>query len=350
MTCPKDQLDDAVRLAGLIVARPDFPQDQFDNLKANAISSLTAELASPTTIADREIEKLLYGNSPLGRNSTPKSLASITLADVKAFYDLAYRPEDSILQIFGDLTVDKGKEIAKKIAQGWHPPGEPAPIPKLTLPAKPAKRTIVLVDNPEGRQAAIRMGIPAYTLASDEKFAGSLINQILSGGIESRIMRYVRAEKGLAYHAHGVFMPGRIAGAFMGQTGTEVDKAADAIAAMFEVLDQVRTADVTPAELDDAKRRVAGRMFMQMQTIDQQAASKLEAKLNGYPEDYYDKYAKRVSEVKAEQVRTLMNKYVDPTAMQIVVVAPAAASKEKLSALGEVKVEKMPTPPKELLK
>ena len=137
-------------------------------------------------------------------------------------------------------------------------------------------------------------------------------------------------------------MPGRMAGAFVGQTGTPVDKSADAISAMFEVFDKMRQADVTDVELADAKRRVAGGMVMQMQTIGQQADRRLEGILNGYPADYYDKYAQRVSEVTADQIKSAMEKYVDPKVMQIVVVAPAEQSKEKLGALGEVKVEPMP--------
>jgi zinc protease len=348
VACPSDQLDEAVRLATLILHKPDFPQPQFDNLKAQAVSSLTAELASPTTVADREIQRLLYGDTPLGRNSTPKSLAALTLADVKDYYAKVYKPADGIVVVAGVVPPERGADIAQKLTAGWA--GELPPAPDLDLPARPTQRTVLLVDNPEGRQAAIRLGVGAYTVKSDEKYAGALINQILSGGIESRIMRYVRAEKGLAYHAHGVFMPGRLAGAFMGQTGTEIGKAADAIEAMFHVIDQTRTAGVTAEELTDAKRRVAGRMLMQMQTIEAQAERRLEGILNGYPADYYDRYAKRVGEVTADQIREVLNKYADPKAMQIVVVAPASASKEPLSKLGEVQVEKMPSQSPELLK
>jgi predicted Zn-dependent peptidase len=79
-----------------------------------------------------------------------------------------------------------------------------------------------------------------------------------------------------------------------------------------------------------------------MQTIGQQAERRLEGILNGYPADYWDNYAQRVSEVTADQIKAAMQKYVDPKIMQIVVVAPAEQSREKLSALGEVKVEPMP--------
>jgi zinc protease len=302
-------------------------------------------------VTEIELDKLLYGDSPLGRSSTPKSLASITLEDVKAFYAKIYRPADAIFVVAGNVSEEKGKELASTLVGGWgEAKVELAPAPKLDLPKEPTKRTIILVDNPDARQAAIKMGIPAYTIASDEKYAGSLANQILSGGIESRVMKYVRAEKGLAYHAHGVFQPARHAGAFIGATDTAIENSTDAIEAMFKVFNDVRNDGVTDAEVKDAQLRVAGSLVMGMQTIEQQAQRRLEGILNGYPADYYDNYAKKVAEVSAGQIQEIMNKYVKPDAMQIVVVAPAAASKEKLSKLGEVKVEAMPGKGEEMLK
>jgi zinc protease len=349
VSCPSEQLDEAVRLAKMILQKPDFPQDQFDKLKAQAMSSLMQALASPTTVADRELDKLLYGGSPLGRSSTPRSLSSITLADVKDFYAKVYRPEEGVLMVAGDVSDERGKEIAEKLIGAWGEGAGLIPAPKYDLPPKSERRSVVLVDNPDARQAAIRMGTPAYTVASDEKYAGALANQILSGGIEARVMRYVRAEKGLAYHAHGVFMPGRQAGAFVGQTDTAIENSADAIEAMFKVFNDVREADVTDAEFAESKLRVAGRMVMQMQTIEQQAERRLEGILNGYPADYYDHYAQRVSAVTADQIRAAMQRYVDPATMQIVVVAPAAVGKENLARLGEVKVVPMPAKRDEML-
>ena len=351
VSCPSEQLDEAARLASLVLHQPDFPQDQFDRLKAQSSSSLMRALASPTNVAEIELDKLLYGNTPLGRSSTPKSLASITLADVKAFYAGTYRPEEALMIVAGDVSVEKGKQLASTLVGEWSDSaGRLAPAPNYELPPNPSHRTVVLVNNPDARQAAIKMGIPAYTVASDEKYAGTLANQILSGGIESRVMRYVRAEKGLAYGAQGVFVPDRHAGAFIGVTNTAIENSTDAIEAMFKVFEDVRKDNVTAAELSESKLRVAGRMVMQMQTIEQQADRRLDGILNGYPADYYDHYAQRVAAVTAEQIRAAMNKYVNPAAMQIVVVAPADASKEKLSRLGEVKVIPMPAKQDEMLK
>ncbi|HEY7117909.1 MAG TPA: pitrilysin family protein [Tepidisphaeraceae bacterium] len=351
VTFPAEQEREALRLATQVLQKPDFPQDQFDNLKTQAINNLVAELADPDTVSQREINRRLWGDSPLGRSSTPESLASITLQDVKDFYATYYKPGEAILVAAGDLSPDTGKTIAQQLvpADASSAANLP-PAPDLQLPPHPDKRDVLLVDNPGARQAAIQMAVPAYTVHSDEKFAGSLANQILSGGIEARVMKYVRAQKGLAYHAHAVFMPQRVAGTFVCQTGTDVEKSADAIQAMFEVLEGMRKENVTGEELADAKRRVAGGMVMQMQTIDQQAGRRLEGILNGYPADYWDKYPQRVAQVSADQIRQVMQKYATPDTMQIVVVAPADPSKPKLSALGEVRVEPMPAKKAAMLK
>ena len=153
----------------------------------------------------------------------------------------------------------------------------------------------------------------------------------------------MRALKGLAYSVHGVFQPGRHGGIFSAATDTDVSKAADAIDAMNKVFNDMRAEDVKPEELAQAKTRVAGGMVMGMETIAQQAQFRVEALLNGYPVDYYDKYAGRIGEVTAGQVRGVMNQYVSTPAFTIVVVGPAKQIEPQLERFGKVEVLPMPS-------
>ncbi|HEY0007811.1 MAG TPA: insulinase family protein, partial [Tepidisphaeraceae bacterium] len=204
------------------------------------------------------------------------------------------------------------------------------------------KRRVVLVDNPQGQQATIRLGILAYDVRSDDKFAGSVAGQILSAGIDSRLGRYVRAEKGLTYGVYAFFRPNRFgSGEFTGTVDTKPDTAADAVEAMIKVFDDLKRENVTAAELSDAQQRVAGDMLMETQQIKQQADLRVNQILNGYPIDYYDNYPQRIAEVTPDQVRAVMNQYVQNDRMTIVVVAPASV-KAQLEKLGEVEVVPMP--------
>jgi predicted Zn-dependent peptidase len=92
-----------------------------------------------------------------------------------------------------------------------------------------------------------------------------------------------------------------------------------------------------------ASLRVAGGLVLGMQTIDQQAGLRLDCILNRYPDDYIDRYPARIGQVTADQVRQVMDKYVVPNRLTIVVVAPAAQVKDLLAPLGDVKVVPMPS-------
>jgi predicted Zn-dependent peptidase len=335
-----DQLEHAIDRMKLVVRSPDLPEREFERLRGQIVAGLVQELSSPGNVADRELDAAVYGSSPLGRDATVASLKRITLDDVRSFYRQTYSPRDAVLVFAGAIDQPRALELASKLLDGWQA-GEHTPV-GYELPPIPDKPRIILVDNPRGQQASIRVGIRAYTLSDEDRFAGSVAGQILSSGIDSRINRVLRAEKGLTYGAYGYFRPSRHGGAFEFNVDTKPATTGQAIASAFEVFDTMRREPVTADELAIAKRRVAGMMVLETQTVQQQAGRRIDTILNGYPIDYYDTYAQRIAEVEASQVREVMEKYVRNDRMTIVVVAPAAQVKDQLDTLGDVTVVEMP--------
>jgi zinc protease len=338
--CLKEQLPFGLAATHDILTTPAFNADEFRRLKGQADSGLRLSLNNPKTVGSRKLSHALYGDSPLGRLTTIESITSITLDDVKQFFETVYRPTDAVLMISGDITVADGQAAAEKIVTGM----KAGTLPKATydFPAIPEKRRIILVDRPEAKQSSIRIGIRAFDITSDEKFPGMLAGQMLSSGIDSRLGRYVRAEKGYVYGVGAYFLPARESGSFSGSTDTRCETTAATIEAMFKVFDDMRKETVPEKELADAKFRVAGQLLMGMQTTEQQASRRVEALLNHYPIDYYDKYAERIGQVTADDVKAVMDKYVLPDRMIITVVAPASEVKEQLEKLGDVEVVPMP--------
>jgi len=334
------QLDHAIRLSRLILREPTFPADEFARLKEQRLNQLRLGRENPGIVAGHDLDAALFGHTPLGRHATPETVAVIALDDVKAFYRATYRPNDAVFVISGDVTVERGRALAEMLLADW--PAAALPQVDYTLPPAPAERTILLVDRPEAKQSTVRMGVRAYTVHDDAKFAGALANRILSYGIDSRLGKYVRAEKGLAYRVRGTFRPERQAGAFVASVDTKPSSTAEAIEAMFEVFARMRRQDVTDGEIAEAKLATTGSMVMGMQTIAQQAARRVEGILNGYPVDYYDRYPDRVGKVTKQAIREVMRRHISPDEMAIVVVAPADAVKEQLERLDKVTVVPMP--------
>ena len=340
-SCTTDQLDYAIMKAREVLLEPNFPADEFAKLQQQTLGDLMQSLANPSAVAGREMSEALWGDTPMGRNLTPQAIQSITLDDVKQWYEAVYHPNDAILVISGDIEVDNAKELANKLTEGWKP-AEKLPAVEITLPEAVSKRKIILVDNQDGKQSVVRMAIPAFTLKSDEKYAGSIVSRILSDGIESRLNRYVRAEKGLTYGCSGSFQPTRHFGAFNAQVETNPDTTVAAIEAMIKVFNDTSTEKVSDVEFADGQRRVTGGMVMEMQTIGQQASRRVDIELNDYPHDYFDAYPSKIDATTSDQVKEVMSKYVNPDRFVIVVVAPADKVKSQLEALGDVQVLEMP--------
>jgi zinc protease len=215
---------------------------------------------------------------------------------VKKFYADFYHPNDAIMVVSGDISFEHAKNLVTQMTTGWQPKEMPAP--QYDFPPVATKRKIILIDTADaspGASAIIDMGIKAYDIHDDEKYAGSLAGTLLSAGIESRLMDYVRAQKGYVYGVNGSFQPGRYVGSFMVNAPTRPPVAGDCVTACFKVLDDLKNPagdnPLTQDELDAAKRRVCGSMVMGMQTVDEQADKRLEGLLNNYPVDYYYNYA-----------------------------------------------------------
>lgn len=340
-SCTTDQLEHAITRTVELIHQPTFPESELAKIKTQVLNQIRVSRESPTSAAGDDLTTAIYGDSPLGRITTPESVRSITLEDIKAYYARVFSPTDAFLVIHGDVSQENAAQLAHKLLDNWA--SVPLTTAEYSLPPVPQKRQIILIDRPESKQAVIRLGIRAYGIDTDEKFAGSIAGRILSQGIDSRLGRYVRAQKGLAYSASGTFSPGRHGGAFSGGTETDIATTAEAVEAMFKVFDDMAQVPVTDIELSESKVRVAGGMVMSLQTIEQQASQRIQQILNGYPIDYYDRYSDRIAEVTAQQVQQVMQKYVDTQRITIVIVAPAAIVKPQLDRLGDVTVVPMPS-------
>jgi zinc protease len=347
-SCTFDDLDRAFELSREVLLEPSFPSDEFAKVKDQSEAGLLQSLSAPATAASREMTRDLYGGSPLGYLTTPESLAGITLEDVKKFYAEFYHPNDAIMVVSGDISFDRAQELVKKLTDGWK--SAEMPTVEYKFPSTPAARKIILVDtgdNAAGAGSIVSMGIKAYDIHSDDKYAGVLAGTLLSSGIESRLMDYVRAKKGYVYGVGGSFRPDRETGAFMVNAPTRPAVTGDCITSIFKVLDDLKNPagdnPLTDEELNAAKRLVSGSMVMSMQTVGQQASKRLDGLLNGYPVDYYDVYPQHIDAVTVQQVRDVMDKYVRDKAMTIVVAAPASIVEQQLKPLGDVTVVPMPS-------
>ena len=337
---PSDMLDAAAGYADDLLRNPNLDESEFRNLKFRTLAGLRQSLSTPASVAGRQMNEELFGASPDGRAADLKSVGNLSIDDVRGWYKKVYNPPGATLILAGYVSREQAERFAKRLTQNLIP-NDSVPSADYALPQYQPKITIV--DNPGGGQSAIRIGDPAFQAKSDEKFAGSVATEILSSGIESRLNRYLRAQKGLTYGASGRFTAGRHSGSFQVSFNTKPASTGEAVTSAFEVLQRMASEPITDAELAEAKRRVTGGLVMSTQTVDQAAQLRAGITLNDYPLDYYSTYADKIAAVTVQDVQDVMSKYADPKNLSVVIVGPAEVVKPQVENLG-VPVEVVPMP------
>ncbi|MEM1013294.1 MAG: pitrilysin family protein, partial [Planctomycetota bacterium] len=338
---PKGSMADAVMFANELLTQPNLDEREFANLRARAAAGLQQSLSDPSGVASRELDTLLFGDTPAGRNPDPRIVASLTLEDAVEHVKRAYGREGQTLILAGDLDEAEATEFASKLLDGVKLSSSKT-IDPIAYELSAYRPQILLVDNPGGGQSAVRLGNRAFKIDSDEKYAASVATQVLAGGIESRLNQAMRAEKGLTYGAGGRFNPGRHVGEFFVGFATRPETTGEAITTAFGVLTRMASESVSEEELVDAQRRVAGSLVLSQQTVGQLANLRGNILLNGYPLSYFNDYGQKIAGVDVQDVQNVIASYATPDLLSIVVVAPADAVKTQLDQIGDVTVVPMP--------
>lgn len=249
-------------------------------LEADRMASLTVDEANMKSERQVVIEekRLRYDNPPLGQLSlllfdeaykthpyrwrpigSKEDLEAASLADVKAFHDTYYVPNNATLVVAGDFDA---KQIAASIQKYFGPiPRGKGELPRWTTPEPPqtAERRLTNYDS----KTPLPVVVSAFHIpgAGDpDTYPLEVASLILSGGDSSRLYRDLVYTKQIALQAGGdTFIledPGLFMFAAFLKPTTKPETGESELEAAME---RLKSEPVTQAELDKAKTQlVAG--------------------------------------------------------------------------------------------
>ena len=109
-----DKREPALKLFAEVVGKPTFPADSLARIKNQLLASFEYQKQNPGKLAGDELFKRLYGDHPYAHPSmgTAKSIAPLTLAQLKAFHAKAYAAGNAVIALAGDLTRAEAEAVA----------------------------------------------------------------------------------------------------------------------------------------------------------------------------------------------------------------------------------------------
>ncbi len=216
---------------------------------------------SPSALLDEQIEAALYLNSPYHNPviGWEHEMRGLTTADALAFYRAWYAPNNAVLVIGGDVTLDQVRGLAEK----YYGPIPARPVPERNRAEEPPKvaATRLVMKSPRAGEPSWSRSYLAPSYRAGEKqyaYALQVLAEVLGGGATSRLYRALVLEKKVALDAGAFYDPGVRDLASFGFSMTPRKGVAIAeLEAAFEAEIKAALKDgLTQEEVDRAKRRM----------------------------------------------------------------------------------------------
>lgn len=339
MAVTKDHLGDALTILNELVREPRFDEGELKKLKARATDEAEDNARSNGTwTATRVLFRELY--SPTNPYATyglsPSEIAKIALPALKDFHRRFYVPKNVTIVLAGDVEASAQKLVEARFGdwKGGDPPKTDFP------PAIVAKaRRVVIADRPKSAQSDVFIVNLGPERRTSNWPAVRVANQVLGGGVASRIFNDVREQRSLAYSARSQIIElAHGAQPFVAYAGTATPKTALAAQGLLDNLEKLRKSGLDAAETETARRFLSDIFAIRMETIGSIADLIVQADTLGLPDGYWDVYRGAVRSVDATEAGAAGGALVNPDAALIVVAGDAEIIAPALAHFGEVTI------------
>jgi zinc protease len=334
----KDSFEAGLRILSDVARTPGFAPEEIERQRQQALSTMRVNFDSPEYVADAVFDRLVYGDHPYGmpQNGTPETLASITRADLVAFHNQYFVPNNAILAVVGDVTAEEAFENVQKVFGNWAK--KELPQEPFVAPPDPARR-VVVVNKPDAVQTEVRAGHIGIKRNHQDYMALNMTLRILGGEGANRLHQVLRTERGLTYGAKADMDTLLEAGDFEASTNTRSEATGEVLRLIVDEYWRIRRERVGERELSDAKAYLTGSFPLTIETPDAIATQVLNVLFYGLPVEQLQSFRDRVNAVRTDDIERVARYYLQPDRLSIVLVGNASAFLSQLKGLGFNNVE-----------
>ena len=326
-------LAQGVAILANMLRRPGFATERLELARLQAQEYVRRQNDNPGAISRRLLMAALYPDNYLGYTPTHDTLANISQQDLTGFHKTYFAPNNLWLAVSGDFERDRLLQLLQQNFGDW----AEREVPEQPLPAvaRPESGLIQVVAK-ELPQTTIVIGDLGLTKDHPDQYAVRVFNYILGGGsFNSRMMREIRSNRGLAYPAYSYFQVGRrLPGPFVAGTETKNATVVQAVNLTRDIMTELMSNPVTEDELRLAKESQINSFVFGFENTHSVVNRQMTLTFFGYPADYLSRYRDRIAAVSAEDVQRVARTYVDLSRQQLVLVGDPGEYRAELEQLG----------------
>ncbi len=330
----------SLKLMADIVRNPAFADAEVARVKDQQLAALAQILATPRSLAARELNRALFGQHPYAQPGdglgNAESLAALTPAALRAAHGKWLRPDTARITVTGDIAMAQLLPLLEAAFGSWQAPPTPRPVKDLTAPIPAPRPRIRLIDRPGSPQSVIYAGrVLPVTGRAPNLEALDLANEVLGGGFLSRLNLDLREDKGWSYGVSSAVRSPLGPRSFALAAPVQADKTGDSIRLLLADIKAFPARKPVNAEelgrVTDGNIRGLPNSF---ETNAQVLAAIVQNDRLGRPDDYYATLPSRYRAIDAAALDNAARTYLQGEGLTFVVVGDRKLVEPQLKGLG----------------
>jgi len=302
-----------------LVLRPKFDSEDVRKERQVVLEEIKMDQDNPEYLLHEIFTRGFWPEHPLGRPilGTPETVRNFNRDALRSRFQNWFAPDHLVITAAGNVTHDQvlrlvqnqfGGMPAVGPANGDHAPQTQAPIHLET------KRDL--------EQVHICIGVPSVPLGHEDRFGVAVLNNLLGGGMSSRLFQNIREKQGLAYAVFSELTPYSDAGMMTVYAGTAVDTIGQVIDLTIQEFRSLKESPVTEEELRRSKNHLKGSLMLSLESTSSRMSNLARQELYFGRFFSLDEILAGIEAVTREELQSLACQYFQPDRIAVTVLGP----------------------------
>jgi predicted Zn-dependent peptidase len=257
-----ESLDLALDILSDVVWSPAFRPDEVDCERQVILEEIRMHEDTPDELVHSLFAEALFPDQTIGREvlGRDETIEAMTRDEIAGFHSSHYKTGNIVVAAAGNVSHDQVVEkVAARFAgqSGEREPrvlGQPRSADAMKVLTRPTE------------QAHLVLGMTGLSRSDPDRYALSVLNHVIGGGMSSRLFQEIRERRGLAYSVYSYRAAFEDTGMFAVYAGTAPARAPAVLEIVHRELDRlVEDRGVNTGELERAKGHFKGQLALSLE-------------------------------------------------------------------------------------
>jgi predicted Zn-dependent peptidase len=302
-----------------LVLRPKLDSDDVRKERQVVLEEIKMDLDNPEYLLHDIFTRGFWPDHSLGRPilGTPETVRRFDREALCRHFKNWFTPDHILVTAAGNITHEEVLRLVEKEFGHLEPLGtrEEDAVPSTAAP-------IFLEAKRDLEQVHLCVGVPSLPLAHERRFGVAVLNNLLGGGMSSRLFQNIREKQGLAYAVFSELTPYSDAGMLSVYAGTAKETIGQVLDLMIAEFRAMKESLVSEEELLRAKNHLKGSLMLSLESTSSRMSNLARQELYFHRFSSLDEILASIEAVTREEVQSLAREFFRPELIAATVLGP----------------------------